>query len=138
MDYGNVHWLSVVVSTLAAWVLGALWYAPPLFGKIWQKDLGFSDEYLKEGNMAKTFGLSMVMMFVMAFGMQLMMYGHGETSMGWKEGIHHGLYVGVFFVASSVAINYLYQRRSFRLWAVDALYQVIILAIMGAIQGVWH
>ncbi|MGI9541814.1 MAG: DUF1761 domain-containing protein [Cyclobacteriaceae bacterium] len=137
MDFSNINYLATGVAALASFALGALWYSPVLFGKAWQKELGFTDEYLKEGNMGKTFGSSFVLMAVMAFGMAMLVQGHGED-IGWAQGLHHGLYVGIGFVATSMGINYLYQRRSLKLWAIDSGYQILFLCIMGMILGAWH
>lgn len=49
MDFSNINYLAAGVAALASFALGALWYSPVLFGKTWQKDLGFTGEYLKEG-----------------------------------------------------------------------------------------
>ena len=32
---GDLNWLAVALAALAYFVIGALWYAPPLFGRIW-------------------------------------------------------------------------------------------------------
>jgi hypothetical protein len=54
------------------------------------------------------------------------------------EGAIHGLYIGIFFVAMSMGINYLYQRKSIKLWLIDAGYQIAFLGIQGMIIGAWH
>ena len=87
--------------------------------------------------MGKIFGTSFVLMLVMSFGMAIFIQGHNTGEINWLSGLTHGLYVGVFFVATSMGINILYQRKPFRLWAIDALYQVIFLAMMGSILGAW-
>lgn len=138
MDFANVNYLAVGVAAIASFGLGALWYSGPLFMKSWQKELGFTDEYLQGGNMAKIFGTSFVMMLLMALGMGLMIQGHGPSdTMNWSQGLQHGLFVGLLFVATSMAINVLYQRRSLKLWLIDSGYQVLFLAVQGAIIGAW-
>jgi hypothetical protein len=138
MDFSSINYLAVVVSGIAAWGLGTLWYSGILFGKAWQKELGFTDEFIREGNMPLIFGSSLVLMMVMALGMAMLISGHGENDIDWMSGLFHGLYVGIFFVGASMAINLLYQRKSFRLWAIDAIYQILFLAVMGAIIGAWQ
>ena len=32
---GDVKWLSVILAALAYFVIGAIWYAPPVLGKAW-------------------------------------------------------------------------------------------------------
>ncbi|WP_020531514.1 DUF1761 domain-containing protein [Flexithrix dorotheae] len=137
MELSNINYLAVGVAALASFALGALWYSPVLFGKAWQNELGFTDEYLQEGNMAKIFGSSFLLMILMAFGMGMLLQGHGEPVIGWQGGLIHGLVVGFFFVGTSMGINLLYQRKSFILWLIDAGYQIIFLGIMGIIIGAW-
>jgi hypothetical protein len=38
---GDLNWLVVLVAAVAYFVLGALWYAPPVFGKVWAAAGGF-------------------------------------------------------------------------------------------------
>jgi hypothetical protein len=139
MDFSSINYLAVLVAAVAAFGLGALWYSPILFGKAWQKELGFSDEYLQQGNMGLIFGSSFLMMLIMSFGLAALLQGQvGESSIDWLSGLYHGLLIGVFFVGTSVAINLLYQRKSVKLWAIDALYQIVFLGIIGTILGAWQ
>lgn len=138
MDFASINFLAVFVAALAAFGLGALWYSPILFGKTWQSELNFTDEYLQQGNMALTFGSSFILMLIMSLGMALLLQGNAENEISWQFGIMAGLFVGIAFVGTSVGINYLYQRRSFRLWAIDAVYQILFLVIMGLILGAWR
>ncbi|HEY8594417.1 MAG TPA: DUF1761 domain-containing protein [Devosiaceae bacterium] len=36
----NVNWLAVIVGAVLAFVLGAVWYSPMLFGKKWAEGVG--------------------------------------------------------------------------------------------------
>jgi hypothetical protein len=139
MDFSHINFLAVIVAGVAAWALGALWYSPVLFSKIWQREIGHSDEELKNANFALIFGTSAVMMVVMALGMAILMFGHGLGShMDGTNGLLFGLGAGIFFVAPSIAINYLYQRQSLTLYAIDAVYQILFMGVIGLILGVWH
>ena len=131
-----MNFLAVGVAGIAAWALGALWYSPPLFGKVWQKELGLSDEYFKGQNLVKTFGISFILMVIMAFGLSLVL-AHMEGP-SWTYGLHMGAMLGGFVVATSIGINYVYQRRSLKLWLIDAGYQLIFMSIMGSIIGAWR
>ncbi len=127
----EVNYLSILVAGLVAWGLGAIWYGP-LFGKTWQKHVGMSDEDLKGANMPLIFGTSFVLMCVMMFGMvPALLMGHENISI--PHGAFHGALFGVFFAATSMGINYLYQRRSITLWLIDGIYQILLLAAGGAI-----
>ena len=136
MEFHHVNFLAVGSAAIAAWIIGALWYSPLLFGKVWQKELGKSDEDFKEQNLVKIFGLSFVFMFIMGLGLALILAHMDGPS--WKYGMHMGAMIGCFVVASSIAINYLYQRQSLKLWLIDAGYQLIFMTIMGIIIGAWR
>lgn len=139
MDFSLINWLAVLVATLASFALGAVWYSV-LFKKAWIREVGMSEETMKQGaNMAKIFGTCLLLTAIMCFGMATITQGHPMAALnGWQEGLYHGLFVGICFVAPSTGINYLYQRKSFTLWAIDAGYQVAFLVLMGAILGAWH
>ncbi len=133
----EINYLAVIVAGLAAWAVGSLWYSPVLFGKTWQKEVGLSDDDIKGANMALIFGTSALMMIIMAFGVAPIVAAHSDD-MAWHHGMFHGLMAGLFFVATSIAINYLYQRKSFKLFLIDAVYQVLILVIAGLVLGLWR
>jgi hypothetical protein len=137
MDLDYINWLAVIVATLAAFFLGFLWYSV-LFGKIWMRELGFTEEQLKGSNMAMIFGSTLVLTFIMSIGLAMVWHTEDLADVTWLVGLYHGLAIGIVFVATSMGINYLYQRKSFTLWAIDAGYQVAFLGLIGAILGAWH
>lgn len=138
MDLSSINFHAVIGAALAAFILGALWYSTPFFGKPWQKELGFTDEYLKQGNMGLIFGTSFVMMLLMSFGLAIIFNFIGFENLCWLKGLLWGLLFGAFFAGTSSAINYLYQRRSFKLWVIDALYQILMAGIMGIVLASWN
>jgi hypothetical protein len=136
MDFSSINWLAVVVATLASFALGALWYSL-LFKNTWIREVGIPEDTMKNVNLAKIFGTCLVLTAVMGLGMAILTQGHGIL-INWKDGMLLGLFIGLCFVAPSTGINYLYQRKSFLLWAIDAGYQVAFLVLMGTIFGAWH
>ena len=138
MEFSNINYLSVTVAAIASFALGAIWYSPLLFSKTWQRENKLTDDDLKNANMVKIFGSTLILTFIMALGMAFLIQGHTTTEFNWHSGLHVGMLVGAMFVAASMGINYLYQRKSFLLWAIDAGYQFLFLCLMGAILGAWH
>lgn len=138
MDHPTIHYFAVIVATLAAFALGVLWYSV-LFGKRWMKELGFTEEQLKQGaNMGRIFGTCLLLTFVMGLGLAFIWHAEDPANLNWRVGLYHGLLIGLFFVAPSTGINYLYQRKSLVLWLIDVGYQVVFLGVMGAIIGAWQ
>ena len=131
-----MNYLEILVAGGAAWIIGALWYSPVLFGKTWQSELGMTEDDLKGANMPLIFGTSFVLMLVMMVGLSFIINMHPPEDLTFTHGLFHGVMAGLFFAATSMGINYLYQRRSIKLYLIDALYQVLFLGLGGAIMAI--
>ncbi len=129
----QINWLSVIVSALAAFALGSLWYSPVLFGKTWQKLIKLSDEDMKGANIPLIFGSTFILNIIGAFVLD-MFIGRESTLM---TGLMAGLLVSLAWIATSLGINYLFTRKPFKLFIIDAGYYVAFFTIMGAILGAW-
>jgi hypothetical protein len=137
MELSNINFLALLIAAVASFALGAIWYSPLLFSKIWQKAVGLTEDDLKNTNMALIFGSSFVLILLMNFGLAIILQGHASREITACSGALYGLLIGLFFVGTSIGINMLYQRKSFKLWAIDAGYQIAYLAMTGAILGAW-
>lgn len=128
----------MVVSTVAYFALGAIWYGP-IFGKAWQRGVGLKDEQLKNGNMGKLFGTALLLSFVATFGMAMFFFGFGENpDMNAMMGATMGLMTGLFFIIPSTALNYNFARKGLSLILIDSLYHTLAFTIIGAILGGWQ
>ena len=125
--------LEPVLGGLAAFILGAVWYTA-LFGKAWQAETGITDEEAQQ-NVARTHGLAFVMMVVMSYALNFIINYHDPAEQTFVHGGFHGIMAGVFYAVPVVAINYLYQRKSLKLFFIDALYMVLLLGLSGAVMA---
>jgi hypothetical protein len=128
----TVNWLSVFVAALSGFVIGSLWYGP-LFQKPWMQLTGMTKEKGAQANMAVTFGGAYVLNVIGAIGIAMVLGDHG----GWHNGLHTGAFAGLFFVGAALGVIYLFEQRPFRLWCINAGYQVVNFAAMGAVLGAW-
>ncbi len=139
MDFGEVissmNFLAVLVATLSAFVLGALWYGP-LFGKLWMKLNGFTPESVKVG------GMSMPVIMITNFAatlisaLALAMFLGKESD--WIFGLTAGIMVALFWIATNRLNDVLYEKKPLGLWILNVGYALVSYAIMGAILGAWH
>ena len=136
MDLSTINFLALLVVTVISFAFGSIWYGP-LFGKKWQKELGFTDEYIKEGNMAKIFGSSFILILCMNFGLAFILSFVDRPEFSALDGAMYGGFIGLFFIGTSTGVNMLYQRQSISLWAIDSFYKIIYLTISGSILAVW-
>ena len=138
MTYPFINIWAVLVSAVAFWALGALWYSPVLFSKRWQKEVGFKEENVNNTNMFLVFGGSFVLMLFMVWALNFVINSHKAEDVSLGMGLHYGAFTGFFFSMLTMGINYLYQRRSFVLWLIDGIYVTLGLGIAGMILAVWR
>jgi hypothetical protein len=125
------EWLPSLIAALSAFVLGGLWYSPYLFGKVWQREAGLSDEQLRGANKARIFGLSFVLCLAAAIAFSMVITPEASFFMAF----HSGVGVGLFWVATSFGVNYLFEQKSFKLWLINAGYHTVQFTLYGLIFG---
>lgn len=127
----HVSFLAIVAATVAAMILGSLWYGP-ILGKQWMKANKFTEEDIKKaGPMWKPIIVTSVMYLIASFG--LSMY------LGEEPGISFGAFAGFatafFWIGTSKFNNITYERQSKKLWLIHFGYDVLVYTIMGVIIG---
>ncbi|MEK6155023.1 DUF1761 domain-containing protein [Flavobacteriaceae bacterium 3-367] len=128
--FTNINWLSVALATISSFFLGGLWYGP-LFGKIWMKEFGFTEEKLKQRSVSKTFGVAIVLAFIAALILDMFIGPESDTLFGTLA----GFFAGLGWVATFVGILYVFEMQTLRAYLVNAGYCVVSLTIMGAVLG---
>ena len=81
MNFPHVNSLAVLVSGVAIFVLGGLWYAPFLFGGAWKRANGFGAEEPPPAG-TKVFVISFVLSVVMALNLAMFL-NDPKTNMAW-------------------------------------------------------
>jgi hypothetical protein len=158
------NFLAILVAALSSFVVGFIWYNPKVFGTIWMKEIGMTEEQAQKGNMLKIFGLTFVYAFMLAFMMPsivihqmgaLSMIGgpmfvdsakpsyaafmadYGDAFRTFKHGALHGFISGLFLALPIISINGLFEQKSWKYMAIQAGYWIVILTVMGSIICGW-
>lgn len=132
MHLDSINWLSVIVAALSGFAIGSIWYGP-LFQKPWMAASGMTKEKGAQANMLLTFGGAYVLNLVGATGIAVVLGGHH----GAASGAHAGAFTAFFFIATALGVIYLFERRPLKLWLINAGYQIVNFAAMGAVIGAW-
>ncbi|NGP76521.1 DUF1761 domain-containing protein [Balneolaceae bacterium YR4-1] len=133
MDMSTLNIWAILVATLSTFLVGWLWYGP-LFGKSWMTATGLSEEQLQQGNMAKIFGLAFVFELIMAFNLAMFL---NDPSIGLQEGTLYGFLTGFGWVFFALAVNALYEQKSWKYILVNGGYWTVTFTVMGLILGAW-
>ena len=133
MEATSLNYWAILLSALASFLIGGLWYSPAVFGKAWMRENGFTEESLNKGNMAKIFGLTFLLSLIAAVNLAMFLGPDTNLSMG----AFYGFLAGFGWVAMFIGTHYLFERRSFTLFAINAGYSIVTLTVMGMIIGGW-
>src|SRR5438034_355818 len=107
-DVSSFNWIAIVMAGVSAWIIGAIWFSPPVFGRRWMAALGLKQEQL--GNPAPGFVAALVISII------------GATFLRWVIGVA-GATSGAGHAATCDRLTTLARRRS-RLRPSDRLHLV--------------
>lgn len=128
----NANLLAILVAAACGFLVGGVWYGP-LFGKAWQREIGLSDDDLKSANMLKIYGTAFLFSVLSAVFLGHLFAHFGEMSLRSTMMISVGVALG--FIVPAIGTNYLFGRKSGKLFAIDAGYWVAFYAAMGLAFG---
>lgn len=129
----TINYWAVLVSAVAAMVIGAAWYG--IFATPWLKAIGKTKKDLQKNNSrgyAIAAASSLVTAFVLA---HIVAYAQADSLM---LGLQTGAWVWLGFVATSYAMNYAFAGRPLKLYAIDASNLLVTLLVMGGILATWQ
>lgn len=125
----NANLLAILVAAATGFLIGGLWYGP-LFGKAWMAEHGFTEEQLRAGNMVKIYGLTFAFSVLSA-----LFLGHLLSAVDASPRATIMISVGISlgYIIPAIGTNYLFSRKSGRLFAIDAGYWLTFYAAMGLV-----
>ncbi len=127
----NINFLAAIIASFTGLILGFLWYSV-IFAKPWQKLAGVSETQMKKGMPIRALG-SYILTLIMAFTLAAFI-GAEQTP---QFGLFAGLAAGLGWVAMAIGTNYIFEHKPFKLFLINAGYNVVLLAVMGLIIGLF-
>jgi len=129
-----VNWVAIVVAAIAQFIIGWIWYGP-LFGKTWMSMMGMSQQSMGREGMGKTMVLTFIGSLVTAAVLSMLVGWMGAKTLG--AGIAAGFWAWLGFVATVTLGGVLFAKMSWNLYILNNAYQLVSLAVMGAILAKW-
>ncbi len=132
-EYINIP--AIIVAAILPFLLGGLWYSPFMFGKAWMRENSFNEKDLEQGNQPKIFGLSFLFFLLMSGNLAAFL-ATPETD--FLFGLLAGFLAGFGWVALSLTIIALFERKSWKYMLINGGYMVVAFVLMGAVLGAWR
>ena len=134
MDMRTLNVWAILVAAIVAFMLGAVWYAPAVFGKAWKRANGFGAD-----EPPKATGPMMILAFVLTLVMSAnlaMFLNDPKTTLAW--GATAGFLAGFGWVVMGMGIVSIFERRPWSYVLVNGGFLTVALVVMGAILGGWR
>lgn len=134
-----VNFLAVLVSAVAAMVLGFVWYHPKVFGAKWLRYIHMTEKETKEMNMGQSYLIMFVGALVTAYVMaHFLFYSNAQTAL---DGVKTGFWLWLGFVATTGLGDVLFGGKLKKPWGMYLIqmgHYLVDFAILGAILTVWR
>lgn len=132
----KINHVATIVAAVIYFVMGAGWFT--LFSQAWLAGIGKTMEQLQHSGVppAVPYAVAFVSALIMAYALAFLagITDHTKASSGAKL----GALLGLAFVATAFATEYVFEARSLQIFAINAGYPVVGMVVMGAIVGGWR
>jgi hypothetical protein len=156
------NFLALLVAALSTLIIGFIWYNPKVFGTIWMKESGVTEDKMKGANMPLIFGMAVFYAFLIAISLQFItihqsgaismvggdittakpsfhafMADYGTAFRTFKHGMLHGFITGLFLALPIIGTNALFERKSWKYTLINTGYWTVCFMLMGGIICAW-
>jgi hypothetical protein len=137
----QLNMVSLMVATVAGFFLSFVWYTP-LFGKAWAKEMGFDpNEKPAAASMARSLLLTVIAVFLIAMVLGNNIAVWTPSTWGIKganlsnpsQAFQAAFFTWLGFFVSNLLQGVAWERRSWKLFAIDAGYYLALLLCISFI-----
>jgi hypothetical protein len=129
-----INLLALLACVVVRFIVGGLWFSPLLFLRAWQAETGVDDETMK-GRMPMAMLSDLIGSILMALVLaHAVRYAGASTPL---TGAMVGALNWLGFIAATTFARVAYEGASLRLFSISSGYNLVTLALMGAILGQW-
>ena len=136
----SLNYLAVVVAAVAAFLIGFVWYLPPVMGMRWaglvSRYTGITQEELMRGDQERAIVIWAVGMLVNALVLAIIIRTLGLTSLA--DAVVLGVLVWLGFGASFSSWPVAFARQPWALWAVNNGAFLLMQVVMAVILTLWR
>jgi hypothetical protein len=136
---GQVNWLAVIVGTIIYFAIGAVWFTPILFGRPWQRAIGWDPERTTPEMNPVTYAVPAVLYLVASAATAMLAAATGSDT--FSSGLVLGLVVGVGYALVINANDAIFdpnKRQPLTWFAITGAYNLLGLVIVAVLVSVWH
>jgi hypothetical protein len=135
----QINSLAILVAVVAGFFLSYVWYTP-LFGKVWSKEMGFDPaEKTPTATLIKSLLLTVLSVFLITFVLANNIGAWTPSSWGvsapgyskFEQAFQAAFFTWIGFFVSNLLLGIAWEKRSWKLFAIDAGYYLTLLLIIA-------
>jgi hypothetical protein len=135
MPITQINFLAVLVAGICPFAIGAVWYSPIAFGKLWAESHGYGAAKLK-GMYQRAFGVSLLCYLFMALVLSILVALTGVAT--FVQGMWLGTLAWAGFAFTIGLTGNMFSDKPLSAFLIDTGYQLIYLNVMGGILAAWR
>ena len=133
--YVGMQIIGIMVAAVLMFILGGIWYSPMLFAHAWSRETGITEHKPTPKSMLRFSAVLLVFLLlsaaILACILTSWLPGHN-----WRHGLAVGFLGGVL-AAAVVGMNTLFERKSLKLFLINAGYYLVGFCLMGVIVALF-
>ena len=138
----SILWGSPLLAALLAFVVNWIWFGPQTFYPAWMRALARDPSQPPNGqvSMGSAFGGVIVALLVQAYVLAIIiaLREASGVDVGRSRDMNIRAPVGVIFAAMPALSHRLFSGQGFKVWLIECGGDVVGLAAMGLVLGLWH
>lgn len=132
----SVNYVSIVIASVLAMVVGFLWYSPMLFAKQWMKESGLKESDIKKEEAKKGYLIMFVASLAMAFVLAQLVYVTNANDL--VSGATVGFMSWFGFVLTTQVAKVAFEGQSQKLFLINVGHYLVAMMLMGAFLAMWR
>ena len=135
----QINFVAILVATVAGFFLSFVWYTP-LFGKAWAKEMGFDpNEKPPTATLIKSLLLTVISVFLISLVLSNNIAAWTPSTWGvaganlpkYAQALQAGVFTWMGFFLSNLLLGVAWEKRSWKLFAIDAGYYLTLLLLVA-------
>lgn len=138
MDVPAINYIAVMLATLSTLVVGFIWYAPPVFGRVWMREARVNPTGGRKSAVRPVI-VSTLVSFLTAWvlaGATWLAYDFYEGSF-LVNALLTAVILWAGFTAARFVVHDQFDNRTWKLTALNAGHDLVTVLVMALIIGVW-
>ena len=135
MEDVYINYWAILVATVASFAIGALWYGP-VFGKVWMRGVGLTEEDIKSANPTKAYIVNFLTGLILAFVLAHVI--HQFQAFTWQKGLESGFWMWLGFAFTIKLGDAMFAGTRMSVVFIDTGYRLVWLLVSGVILAVWR